>query len=169
MDLDEDYAQYVSARRPVLVRTAVLLGCTAHEAEDLTQTALVRSYRSWSRIRRADDPDAYVYRILVNCLHDSRSRRWRGRAPHGRHAGPWPPTSSSEAVTRGLVVRRALLALNPEHRAVLVLRFFADLGERQVAEILGVAPGTVKSRTSRALAALSTDHDIHDLYDGRSR
>jgi len=71
-------------------------------------------------------------------------------------------------VARGHVVRRALLSLSEQHRAVLVLRYFADLGERQVAEILDLPPGTVKSRTARALAALSAHHDIAALDGERS-
>jgi RNA polymerase sigma-70 factor (sigma-E family) len=166
VDRDEDFAEYVAARRPALVRTAVLLGCSSHEAEDLAQTALVRCYRSWSRVRGADDPDAYVYRILVNALRDSRSRKSSGEipsdvVPHDAFTG------HAEDVARGHVVRRALLSLSEQHRAVLVLRFFADLGERQVAEILGVPPGTVKSRTARALAALSAHDDIADLHGER--
>ena len=166
MDRDEDFSEYVAARRPTLVRTAVLLGCTTHEAEDVTQTALVRCYRSWPRVRRADDPDAYVYRILVNALHDMRGRRSYGEIP-SRELPSDTVAGHAEDVASGHVVRRALLSLNEQHRAVLVLRFFADLGERQVAEILRVPPGTVKSRTARALAALSAHEDIADLQGER--
>jgi len=166
-DRDEDYAEYVAARRPTLVRTAVLLGCGAHDAEDVTQTALVRCYRAWPRVRRADDPDAYVYRILVNTFRDSRTRRSYGEVPTENLPVTWV-NGHAEAVARGHVVRRALPSLSEQHRAVLVLRYFADLGERQVAEILDLPPGTVKSRTARALAALSAHHDIAALDGERS-
>ena len=66
-----DFSEYVAARRPTLVRSAVLLGCDLHEAEDLVQTTLTKVLRSWRRVSRADRPDAYVYRILVNAFHDS--------------------------------------------------------------------------------------------------
>ncbi len=68
MGRDEELAEYVTARRPALVRSAVLLGCPMPEAEDLVQSTLVRCHRAWGRVRQAADPDAYVYRILVNCL-----------------------------------------------------------------------------------------------------
>lgn len=167
MENDEDFAEYVAARRPRLIRAAMLLGCTTHEAEDVTQTALFRCYRSWSRVRRADDVDAYVYRILVNALHDVRSRRSYGEIPTDE-VDAETVAGHAECVTRGHVVRQALSTLREEHRTVLVLRFFADLAERQVAEILRIPPGTVKSRTARALAALSNHADLADLLqDGR--
>lgn len=168
MDRDDDYADYVHARRPALVRAAVLLGCPVSDAEDVVQTALVRCYRSWGRVRQAVDPDAYVYRIVVNCLRESRARRWTGEIP----SELLPEMASSrgeisDELIRGLVVRRALLALSTEHREVLVLRYFADLSERQLSEVLGVPLGTVKSRTARALAALSGSAHLTGLHGER--
>lgn len=154
MDHD-DFSAYVAARRARLVRTAVLLGCPAPDAEDLVQTVLVRLLRSWRRVSAAASPDAYVHRMLVNALHDARSRRWTGETP-----SELPDRCGPEAdLATGLVVRRALAALGPDHRSALVLRFYADLSERDAALALGIAPGTVKSRVSRALAALATDAD----------
>ena len=149
-----DLADYVALRRPALIRSAVLLGCDLDEAEDLVQTTLVKVTRSWRRIRRAEQPDAYVYRVLVNSFRDSRSRRWRGEIPTARVPDdPIPETDT----TTGLVVRRALAAMQPDHREVLVLRFFADLTERDTATVLDVPRGTVKSRPARALPALADD------------
>ena len=155
MDRDQDYAAYVAARWAGLVRAAVLLGCSRADAEDLVQTALVRCYGAWSRVQRADDPDAYVYRVLLNCLASSRRRRWWGERPTDQ----LPATKAddhAEITAIRASVESALAGLGEDQRRVLVLRFWADLTERQVAEVLGVAVGTVKSRTSRALAALST-------------
>ncbi len=152
-----DFAEYVAVRRPRLVRSAVLLGCPEADAEDLVQTALARALRSWRKVQRADSPDAYVQRILINTFHDARSRRWNGEVPTEvlpDLAGVGPD------LTDGIAVRRALAALTPDHREVLVLRFFADLSERETALALGVAPGTVKSRTARALRALAADTNI---------
>ncbi len=152
-----EFAEYVALRRPRLVRSAVLLGCSQNDAEDLVQTALAKALRSWRKVKQADSPDAYVQRILINTFHDSRSRRWNGEVP----TSALPDAAAvSEDLTEGLAVRRALAAMTPEHREVLVLRFFADLSERDTALALGVAPGTVKSRTSRALAALAADRNI---------
>jgi RNA polymerase sigma-70 factor (sigma-E family) len=152
-----DFAEYVAARRPVLVRSAVLLGCSLDDAEDLVQSALTKALAHWRRVSRAKRPDAYVYRILVNAYRDGRSRRWNGETPTAEL--PEPPVYEVDLAI-GLAVRRALSALSKEHREVLVLRFYADLSEREAAEVLGVPPGTVKSRTARALDALSGDRNI---------
>jgi RNA polymerase sigma-70 factor (sigma-E family) len=146
-----DFSAYVADRRTRLVRTAVLLGCPRADAEDVVQTALMRCYRSWRRVSRADHPDAYVHRVLVTTLADARARRWNGELP----TEVLPEGLDESDPTSGIAVRRALAAMTREHREVLVLRFWADLSERDTAAVLGVAPGTVKSRTSRALQALT--------------
>jgi RNA polymerase sigma-70 factor (sigma-E family) len=152
-----EFEEYVAARRVALVRSAVLLGCPPVDAEDVVQTALLKCYRSWRRVQRADQPDAYVYRVLVNTFRDARARRWRGELPTGNL--PDEPTDAPDPTT-GLAVRRALAAMSPAHREVLVLRYYADLSERDTAAALGVAVGTVKSRTARALAALAADDHV---------
>lgn len=152
-----DFSEYVAARRPALVRSAVLLGCSVDDAEDLVQTTLARCLRHWRRVSKADRIDAYVFRMLMNAYRDSRSRRWTGETP----TSELPEVVAPEVdVALGLAVRRALARLSADHREVLVLRFYADLSERETAEVLAVAPGTVKSRTARALAALSADESI---------
>ncbi len=167
MDRDEDYAAYVGARWSALVRSAVLLGCSLPEAEDLVQTTLTRCYANWEKVARAADREAYVYRVLVNGLSKSRRRRWWGEQPTAE-----VPQAPRDDHASGVVLRHALQTalrgLSADHRTVLVLRFFADLSERETAEVLGVAPGTVKSRTSRALALLSTDVRLTDHPDTRS-
>lgn len=165
MGTDEEFTAYVAARRSRLVRTAVLLGCPERDAEDLVHTVLVKCLRSWRRVSRAEHRDAYVNRMLVNGLHDARSRRWTGELP----TETLPEAVATETdLAVGLVVRRALAALSSEHRDVLVLRFFADLSERDTAEALRLPVGTVKSRTARALAALAGDDDIAGLTGERS-
>lgn len=154
-----DFEEYVAARRPRLVRTVVLLGCPERDSEDIVQSALAKCLRSWRRVSRADNPDAYVNRVLVNTLRDARARRWNGEFP----TETLPEDTADPIDLEGLVVRRALGTLSAEHREVLVLRFFADLSERQTAEAIHVAPGTVKSRTARAIAALSEHADIAGL------
>lgn len=152
-----DFTEYVAARRAALVRSAVLLGCPQADAEDIVQSTLTKAYRSWRRVQRADQPDAYVYRILVNTLRDAAARRWHGELP----TLDLPETAAPDNdLATGLAVRRALAAMAKEHREVLVLRYFADLSEAETAGVLGVPAGTVKSRTSRALKALSADQNI---------
>ena len=149
---DADFAAYMAARWPFLVRSLVLIGCPRHEAEDVVQTGLARCYASWDRVRRADDVDAYVYRTVLNCWHKSRKRRWWGEVP--TEVLPEPPsvTDPTDAVLLRQALEEQLGQLTPEHREVLVLRFVADLTEPQVAEVLDVPVGTVKSRVARALS-----------------
>jgi RNA polymerase sigma-70 factor (sigma-E family) len=151
-----EFSEYVAARRATLVRSAVLLGCPLSDAEDLVQTALLKAFRSWKRVSRAERPDAYVYRILVNALHDRRARRWHGEHP----TADLPEAVTESDPTTGLAVRRALAAMSKEHREVLVLRYYADLSEADIARALGIAPGTVKSRAARALTLLADDQNV---------
>jgi RNA polymerase sigma-70 factor (sigma-E family) len=154
---------YVAARYRDLLRAAVLFGCGRHDAEDAVQEALIRCYAAWGRVSSADDRDAYVYRVLVNGIARGWRRKWRGELPHAEL--PEPPPSEDLAV--GVSLRQSVLAsldrLAVEHRQILVLRYFADLSEAQIATVLGVAPGTVKSRASRAIAVLSRDASLGEL------
>jgi RNA polymerase sigma-70 factor (sigma-E family) len=150
----DDFDAYVAARRAALVRSAVLMGCSVHDAEDLVQVALATCLPRWGRIV-ADRPDAYVYRVLVNAFRDSRRRRWTGETP----TEELPERSEDPDLTTGLAVRAALATMSHDHREVLVLRYYADLSESETAEVLGVPAGTVTSRTSRARAARAArDH-----------
>jgi RNA polymerase sigma-70 factor (sigma-E family) len=155
--VDEDYRGFVQARYGPLVRTAMLMGCSRQDAEDAAQDALARCYGSWARVRAADDPEAYAYRVLVNGLARARRRRWRGEVPHADPPEPAAGAGLETAVLQRATVRAALARLSREHREVLVLRFFADLTESRTAAVLGIPAGTVKSRTARALAQLATD------------
>jgi RNA polymerase sigma-70 factor (sigma-E family) len=157
MDHDGDYSAFASARWSSLVRSAVFLGCSLDEAHDLAQTTLLRCYIGWRKVQRADDRDAYVYTILLNCHRDSRRRRWWGEQPTAE-----PPDLPTDADPADVVavtdaVHRALADLSKVNREVVVLRFYAHLSEQQTAEVLGIAPGTVKSRVSRALAQLASN------------
>ena len=153
MDTGEDFASYVAGRWDALVRSALFLGCDREEAEDIVQSTLVRCYRHWDRVRQADRVDAYVHRVLVNTLRKSRRRRWHADVV----TDPLPDsavadlTSTSDARTDLL---RALSLLSYDQRTVLVLRYVTDLSEQQVAQVLGIPVGTVKSRVSRAFAAI---------------
>lgn len=151
-----EFEEYVAARRAALIRSAVLLGCPERDAEDVVQSALLRCYRHWRTVRRADRPDAYVYRVLVNTLRDERSRRWHGETPT-----PDLPEGVVEADhATGLAVRAALARMPAQQRDVLVLRYYADLAEADIARVLGIAPGTVKSRAARALQALAAEETL---------
>lgn len=153
---DDDFATYMRARWPVLVRSLVMLGCAPAEAEDVAQAALTHCYSSWERVRRADDVDAYVFRSVLNTWNSSRRRRWWGERPSDDIPERVQPEHTHLSDLRATLVR-ALQDLSPEHRQVLVLRYVADLTETQVAAALGISPGTVKSRTSRAIANIDTE------------
>ncbi|HSS67732.1 MAG TPA: SigE family RNA polymerase sigma factor [Nocardioidaceae bacterium] len=165
MTKDADYSAYVSARWHVLVRAVVLLGVSRAEAEDVVQSALERCYRSWRSVSDATDPDAYVYRVVVNTLMTSRKRRWWGERPTAAVPEPDPTGDLADRAAVSTSVLSALARLSPEHREVLVLRFFADLSERQTSEALDIPAGTVKSRVSRALAQFAADPAVAGLFD----
>lgn len=150
----EEFTDLVNRRWHALVRAAILLGCSAAESEDVVQAALTRCYRSWGRVRRADDPDAYVHRVLVNTFIDTTRRRSWHELPV---AAPGDGAAREANHEVRLDVERALGQLTAEQRLVVVLRYYLDLSERQTAVALGVPPGTVKSRLARGLAALADD------------
>jgi len=169
---EAEYAAFVEERWSPLVRAAVFLGAAPHEAEDLVQATLLLCYRKWDRVRGADDRDGYVYRMLLNVLRsDRRSAWWRHRSPHP--VGADSPREAAvgdaaEATAIADAVHRAMLVLSKEQREVVVLRYFVQLSEAQTAAVLGIRPGTVKSRLSRSLARLSADHHLADLAGGVS-
>lgn len=160
--MKKDFEDYVQARWPRLVRAAVLLGCTVPEAEDVVQSALVKCMPRWTKILEASDIDAYVHKVVINTFLTARQRRWNSEVPTERL-----PTRSysdhADVVVRKQVIAEALATLTPQHRAVVVLRFYAHLSEQQCAEALDIPVGTVKSRSSRALAALAAHPGLGDL------
>lgn len=155
-----DFSEYVDARRTMLVRSAVLMGCSLPEAEDVVQTTLLRCFRSWTRVQQASNPEAYVYTSLVNTFRDSRARRWHDELP----VGDLPEDATEPDLSGPIAVRRALAELSQEHREVLVLRFYADLSEREVCDALALPASTVKSRTARAKQALSNLLEANDAH-----
>jgi RNA polymerase sigma-70 factor (sigma-E family) len=149
------FAEFVAARGQALHRTAYLLTGDWALAEDLVQTSFARAYPRWSRIA-AEDPEGYVRRVLVNTWSSWWRRRWRGEMP----TSELPETASSDAFAVAdsrSALRSALERLPRRQRAVVVLRFHEDLSETQVADLLGVSVGTVKSTASKALARLRAD------------
>ena len=159
---DDGFTSYMAARWPILVRSLVTLGCEPHEAEDVAQTALMRCYASWDRVCRADDLDAYVFRTVLNVWNKSRRRRWWGERPVELLPERLGPEDADLADTRA-AIEHALSGLSPEHRAVLTLRFVADLSEHQTATALRVPVGTVKSRTARAIEQVQRSYLREEL------
>lgn len=106
-----------------------------------------------------------MYRVLVNCLAKSRKRRWWGELPTAAVPDRSGSVDDSDVVSMRMTVRSALARLGEQRRAVVVLRFYADFSEMQVAHILGIPVGTVKSRTSRGLDELAEYLDLTELRD----
>jgi RNA polymerase sigma-70 factor (sigma-E family) len=156
-----DFDQFVVTSSDALLRTAYLVAWDAAEAEDLVQDCLLAVARRWPRVRRMEHPHAYARRVLVNLALDGAQRRTRRRQElvgddHAALAAV-PDASSSDrlhAVGVRAELVQALGTLPPRQRAVLVLRYFEDLSEAQVAELLGCSVGTVKSTASRGLTRL---------------
>jgi RNA polymerase sigma-70 factor (sigma-E family) len=148
---EREYVAYVGARLLELRRTAYRLCGDWHRAEDLVQTALILLYRHWRRASAADSLDAYVRRILVNAYLDDRQRWWTRRVEPRAETGA---AEDPEPVEARVDLRAALAGLSPGQRAVLVLRYWEGLDVAETALALGCSPGTVKSQTSYAIAAL---------------
>ena len=150
-----EFDQFVAAHADDLLRTAYLIVWDEGEAEDLVQDCLLKVARRWPRVRRMKQPRAYARRILVNLALDGaqrRARRHRELEPEAVDSRPaFDPLPALD--TRAELLQ-ALGQLQERQRAVLVLRYFNDLTEAQVADVLGCSPGTVKSSASRGLARL---------------
>jgi RNA polymerase sigma-70 factor (sigma-E family) len=149
----ESFREFVAGRSSALLKTAVLLsGGDRHAAEDLLQNALIKAAGRWQRI---DEPEAYVRQILYR----QQVSRWRLKWRRRELTVAEPPENAGAAdgvagVELRLVMRGALARLTARQRSVLVLRYFEDLPEAEVARILGCSVGTVRSTTHRSLARL---------------
>lgn len=156
-DPDETFVAFVAARQPALLRSATLITGDPHRAQDLLQDALIKLAARWERVSQGS-PDAYVRRVM---FHDNISR-WRkqGReVPVGVLVDGARPVGASDPVdpaarATGLDVRAALRQLTDKQRVVLVLRYYDDLSETQIAQTLGISNGTVKSQAHAALRRL---------------
>ena len=150
-----EYAAFFTASWPRLLRVTYAVTGDRQLAEDALQTAFAQAYAAWGRVSRADDPAAYVRRIAVNAALSQERKAFRRRESVSEAL----PEASSRRRTDDDVVARdevwtAVRALPPRQRAVVVLRYYEDLTERQIAEVLGCRPGTVKSQAAAALATL---------------
>jgi RNA polymerase sigma-70 factor (sigma-E family) len=148
-DLDA-FDAFVRARLPALLRFAYALTGDPHTAADLVQDALERTGMRWSRIERQGDPEGYVRRAILN----GRISRWRKHRRETLVDCVPERMTSYDVPGRDDQLWQLLATLPPRQRAVLVLRYYEDLSEVQIAATLGCSPGTVKSQSSKALAKL---------------
>ncbi|MEV4169763.1 MULTISPECIES: SigE family RNA polymerase sigma factor [unclassified Nonomuraea] len=150
-----DFERYVEQRSARLLRTAYLLCRDWATAEDLVQTALARAWLAWRRV--GANPDPYVYRILTNTHASWWRRRWRGEVATGELPDGAGPGDAEAGLGTREALRAALTALPAKQRAVIVLRYFEDLPDEEIAAIVGCSVTTVRSQASRALAKLRLD------------
>lgn len=148
MRRDEQFSEFFAARAPGLRRTAYLIVRDWHGAEDVTQLGFARLYVVWPLIR-PETLEAYARKVVVNEALGWLRRRRRDHLTDVVPDGPAATDPES-----ALDVGRALDLLPPQQRAIVALRFLDDLPVAEVARVLDVAEGTVKSQTSRALATL---------------
>lgn len=148
-----DFETYVAARGPALLRFAYVLTRDADAAQDLTQAALADVLAKWWHVAAAEHPDAYVRRAMLN-----RHLSWRRRLSSREVPVPDVPLGGVDGLDTGVAARdearRFLAGLPPRARAVLVLRYYADLDDAAIATTLGIAESNVRATASRALATL---------------
>jgi RNA polymerase sigma-70 factor (sigma-E family) len=158
-DAERDFESFVQANAHRLLHAATLLTGDRGRGEDLVQNTLARTYLNWHRIRH-EDPLTYVRRGLVNGHRDW----WRRKPSHEQPAAHLPELGSSvdpaAEYARRDAVLRALSGLTKRERAVVVLRYYEDLTEAEIAQVLDIAAGTVKSTASRALGKLRTSPQL---------
>ncbi|MBG0565038.1 SigE family RNA polymerase sigma factor [Actinoplanes aureus] len=148
------FEEYAYARGPALIRLARLLCGDEHRAEDLVQDVLARAYARWGRIARTDRPDLYVRRMLVNAHHSWWRRLSNREATVATVADrPGPADAAAEQAERD-ELWRLVQALPDRQRTVIVLRYYEDLDDATIAEIMDCSAGTVRTHAKRALDAL---------------
>ena len=152
-DRRADFDRFVNDNTDRLLRTAYLIVWDLPEAEDLVQETLFKVAKRWPRVRRMERPAAYARRILVNLALDGSGRRSRRQSELSGEAPPERADDGNAFEIRDELLT-ALAELPPRQRAVLVLRYFLDLPEAEVADALKCSVGTVKSSASRGLVRL---------------
>jgi RNA polymerase sigma-70 factor (sigma-E family) len=149
------FDEFVRARTGSLLRSAYLLTGDQHLAEDLVQSALVRTHRAWKRLHDTNNAEAYTRKTMYHLqVAWWRRKRFKETSDDGVSDSAVSIPDSSEATVRKMVLRDALAHLPPRQRAVIVLRFYEDRTVPDTAEILNCSTGTVKSQTAKAISSL---------------
>ncbi|MER7009169.1 sigma-70 family RNA polymerase sigma factor [Dactylosporangium sp. NPDC000555] len=150
---EDEFHEYVRGRMDRWRRSAYLLCQDWHFADDLVSITVTKLFRNWSKVRRADNPDAYAQKVLTRSWLSESRRSWRSRERSAADLPeqPWTPT---DRVGSRDSLEALLRSLGPRQRAVLVLRFYLDYSVEETATILRISPGTVKSQSARGLDTL---------------
>jgi RNA polymerase sigma-70 factor (sigma-E family) len=156
-----EFEEYASARGQDLVRLGFTVSGDYQRAEDLAQIALMQAFRTWRRVRRADDPHNYVRRILVNSYLSMTRRRSFSEAPAAELDIDRTVPDPATGIVNSDDLWRALATLSARERVVLVLRYYQDMDDRTIADVLGIKPSTVRATASRALASLRRTRQSH--------
>ncbi|WAZ21370.1 SigE family RNA polymerase sigma factor [Streptomyces cinnabarinus] len=172
---DEEFQHFVTGRWPRLMRTAFLLTGEQHAAEDLVQTTLEQVYVAWRKVGSADEPEAYVRRVMINAharRHRKRLREFLAPKDDSGLVREVPDTGDriAQADDRGVLLT-ALAQLPPRQREAVVLRYWEDLTESQTAEAMGCSVGAVKSNAAKGIAKLRAIPGLAETvtYGGRMR
>jgi len=164
MPSSPSFDDWVEVRAAALLRFAYLVTGSQHAAEDAVQSALELACRKWTRVRRADDPDAYVRRMIVN-EHVSDWRRARRKESPVAEVRGADPADPADEISRSDAVWRVCGGLPPQQRAAVVLRYYEDLEYAEIAALLDVAEPTARSHVHRALTALRGELERQERSD----
>ncbi|MFB4316549.1 SigE family RNA polymerase sigma factor [Actinomadura sp. 21ATH] len=161
----DEFRDYVEARGHILLRAALHLTGDRAEAEDLLQAALAKTYLAWDRIQDRSSVDGYVRRAMVN----TQISWWRRRKLEIYPTDDLPDQPVDDHTRRSELrdaLGRALDRLPERQRMAVVLRYYEDMPENEIAEVLGISVGTVKSTVSRAMAKLRDDSALEEDFPG---
>jgi len=165
VDVPVGFEEFVRSESRVLLRTAWLLCGNWATAEDLVQTTLAATWPRWTSLRRKDAPEVYVRKVMLTTFLRWNRRRWTGELS----TGTMPQRADLSDAYAGSDLRNSLVdalqSLPARQRAVITMRYFADLTERETAAALGCSVGAVKSHSSRALISLRRAPALADLID----
>ena len=168
-ELEQSFAAFVRDHGERHLRVAVLLTGDWHAAEDLVQASLIKLYQAWPRVDLTNgDPDAYLRRVIVNTYRSWWRARWRRERPVAELPEHAAGDDTADRLALALLIRQALGELPRKQRAVVVLRYLADLPEAEVASLLGCSAGSVKTHAHRGLRALRAKLSENGLPQGNS-
>jgi RNA polymerase sigma factor (sigma-70 family) len=165
--VDDDLAVFCRAEHRRLVGVLSLYCRDRHVAEELAQDTIVRIIGDWGRVRQLDSPSAWAHRVAINLANSHLRRRLAERRALRRLSNRPRVEQHDPDTSTAVAVRAAVAGLPRRERAVVVLRFFADFSVRDVADLLGMPEGTVKTLTARALAGMRAAglSDLQEVSD----